>query len=99
MTDYSKEDIDKDLKLLKNQVEISKNEVIKLLKKHNGDISKCVLDFYEYVDKEETNPYEDRGEDDPHKKLYELRKILDEKDAFFTKMMENKNSNNHNTDH
>ena len=90
MTEYLKEDIDNDLKLLKKQIEIPKKDGVNLLKKHNGDISKCVLDLYEY--KDEKNPYEDRDENDPHKKLYELRKILDIKDAFFTKMMENKSN-------
>ena len=96
MSEYSSQDLNKDLEILKKQIEISKNEGIKLLKKNNGDISKCILEFYDYKDVIDKNPYEDRCDNDPKKKLFELRKILDEKDAFFTEMMEKK-SNNHNT--
>jgi hypothetical protein len=97
MSEYSNQDINKDLVILKKQIDISKNEGIKLLKKNNGDISKCILEFYDYKDISDKNPYEDRCDNDPHKKLFELRKILDEKDAFFTEMMEKK-ANNRNTD-
>lgn len=91
MTEYSKEDIESDLKLLKNQIEITKSEGINLLKKYNGDISKCVLDFYNYHEDTNKNPYKDRDDEDPQKKLFYLRKILDEKDSYFTAMMEKKN--------
>ena len=98
MIEYSNKEIDTDLKILQKQIVISTNEGVKLLKKNNGKISKCILEFYNYDEASNKNPYQDRKDDDPQKKLFELRKIVDEKDAFFTKMMENK-SNNHSTDH
>ena len=43
MTEYSKEDIESDLKLLKNQIEITKSEGINLLK---GQFQESQNNFY-----------------------------------------------------
>ena len=55
---------------------------------------KCVLDEYNYQEKEDINPYLDRSEDDPQRIIYDLRKMAAEKDELFFEAMEkNRNKN------
>lgn len=83
---------DDDLKILISQTNISKNEGRKLLIKNNGDISKCILQSFDYQEKPESV---NENEDETKKKLLEFRKILDEKDTLFCQMIEkNKSKNN-----
>ena len=77
---------DEDINLLLKQIIISKNDAKSLLKKHNGDITKCILDNYEFIEPKKDITFEDKTS----QKLYELRKILDEKDALFNQII-NKN--------
>ena len=65
--------------MLLNQTSLSKNEAKKLLIKHNGDITECVLETYNYVKpKEETN-----DNDEVTNKLLEFRRILDERKILY----------------
>ena len=82
-------DIDEQVKLLKIQINISTSEAKKLLNIHEGDIFKSVLDFYKFEEKKE-NPFKDSDDDNPHKILYELRQISDEKDNILQKLIEKK---------
>ena len=81
---------DDDLKILISQTNISKNEGRKLLIKNNGDISKCILQSFDYQEKTETV---NENQDETKKKLLEFRKILDEKDTLFCQMIENNKKN------
>ena len=42
--------VDKDIKLLKTQIDISDSDARNLLIKYNGDIVECVLDSYNFTD-------------------------------------------------
>ena len=81
-------DSQENINILQKQIDISKNKAKTLLLINKGDIVKCVLDSYEF--KEDGNSYYmDLKEDDPSRKCFELRQIMDEKDKLFTKIMEN----------
>ena len=81
-------DSEENINLLKTQIDISNNNAKKLLIKNKGDIVQCVLDNYEYKEKEISN-YSNLDEDHPSRKCYELRQILDEKDKLFKKILNN----------
>ena len=80
-----------DLKILISQTNISKNAATKLLIKNKGDISECILQYFDYKDKVIV---EDENQSETTKKLLEFRKILDEKDTLFCKMIENNKNKN-----
>ena len=72
-----------EINLLLKQVQITKNQANKLLIKHNGDMEQCILDVYEYEEKNQPEPTSDIS-----KKLLDFRKILDEKDTIFQQYLE-----------
>ena len=63
---------DEEIKMLLKQTSLSKNEANKLLIKHNGDITACILETFNYEEpKEETNT-----NNEVKNKLYEFRNIM-----------------------
>ena len=76
-----------EIKMLLNQTSLSKNEAKKLLIKHNGNITECVLETFNYIKPEEKID----DNDEVTNKLLEFRRILDEKDTIFCKILEEKN--------
>ena len=86
--------IEEQVILLQKQIEISSPEAKKLLNMHDGNILNSVLDFYKYEEQKDI-PYKNSDDDNPHKILYELRQISDEKDIILQDILEaNKNEKN-----
>ena len=83
---------DEEIKMLLKQTSLTKNEANILLIKHNGDITECILDTYNYERPDEVQTTNDEVKD----KLLEFRKILDEKDTIFCKILEDKKKGNQN---
>jgi hypothetical protein len=78
---------DEEIKMLLKQTSLTKNEANNLLIKYSGDITECILETFEYVKPDITEDTNDEVKD----KLLEFRKILDEKDTIFCKILEEKN--------
>ena len=74
---------------LQKQINISKANAIKLIIANKGDMVKCILASYDFQEEPDTK-MEKLDPDDPSRKCYELRQIMDEKDTIFTAMMDNK---------
>ena len=93
--DSKKEILEEKIKELKKQINISDNSAKKLIKKHNGDLVQCILDSYNFKENIINNDdkYNNLENNDPSKKCYELRKIMDEKDQIFTNVIEKSNKN------
>lgn len=89
----NKKELETDIGLLLKQIDISKVNAKKLLIKHDGDIMKCILESYDYQDKEEINPYLDRSEEDPQRILWDLRQMAAEKDQLFMEAMDKPRQN------
>ena len=81
--------IEEQVILLQKQIEISSPEAKKLLNMHDGNILTSVLDFYKYEEPKDI-PYKNADGDNPHKILYELRQISDEKDIILQEILESK---------
>lgn len=73
-----------DINLLKNQIDVSDSKAIKLLKKHLGDITECVLDHYKFIEKESV--IEEKSEN--QLKIEKLRSICDKREKIFVKEIE-----------
>ena len=89
--------IEEQVILLQKQIEISSPEAKQLLNMHDGNILNSVLDFYNYDEKKEV-PYKNADDDNPHKILYELRQISDEKDIILQELLVSKKNEKTNSD-
>lgn len=93
--DSKKEILEEQIKELKKQIDISDNNAKQLIKKHNGDLVKCILESYNFNENivNVDDKYNNLENNNPAKKFYKLRKIMDEKDQIFTNIIEKSKKN------